>query len=239
MPKHPTEPRGEAARAAPEGRDRPDRGEAASRKVDYHHGNLKNALLAAAMESVAKASHESLRLRELAAAAGVSPPAVYKHFRGREDLLEAVSLRGFELLAEATRSAIARRHGRERLIAAGLAYVEFGLANRSLFKLMFSAAGKAGRERAKRNARRDPSASALELLRAEIRSFTKREDVELDSLQAWALVHGLVEMIGTEIIVPPVSPEAVVRCFVSRLDAGLAEGSGTRNDAGRRGRPKP
>jgi AcrR family transcriptional regulator len=61
----------------------------------YHHGNLKEALLRAALELIAKKGPAGFTFAEAARWAGVSPAAPYRHFRDRDELLASVALRGF------------------------------------------------------------------------------------------------------------------------------------------------
>src|SRR6202453_4382646 len=62
----------------------------------YHHGNLREALIRAALELIAKKGAAGFTFAEAARFAGVSPAAPYRHFRDREELLANVALRGFE-----------------------------------------------------------------------------------------------------------------------------------------------
>ena len=62
----------------------------------YHHGNLKEALLRAALELIAKKGPAGFTFAEAARWAGVSPAAPYRHFRDRDELLSNVALRGFQ-----------------------------------------------------------------------------------------------------------------------------------------------
>jgi hypothetical protein len=65
----------------------------------YHHGNLKEALLRAALELIAQKGPAGFTFAEAARWAGVSPAAPYRHFRDRDELLANVALRGFERFA--------------------------------------------------------------------------------------------------------------------------------------------
>jgi AcrR family transcriptional regulator len=65
----------------------------------YHHGNLKEALLRAALELIAEKGPAGFTFAEAARSAGVSPAAPYRHFRDRDELLANVALRGFERFA--------------------------------------------------------------------------------------------------------------------------------------------
>jgi AcrR family transcriptional regulator len=74
----------------------------------YHHGNLRQALLDAALALIEAGLEQGVSLRTVAAWAGVSNGAPYRHFKDREDLMAAVATIGFERLLQALR----RVHGR-------------------------------------------------------------------------------------------------------------------------------
>lgn len=67
-------------------------------KMKYHHGDLKRALLDAAMTLIDIRGHDALTMREAARRAGVSEAAPYRHFANLDELLGAVALEGFEML---------------------------------------------------------------------------------------------------------------------------------------------
>ena len=71
----------------------------------YHHGNLREALVAAAVDLISQHGPEGFTVAEAARLAGVSPGAPYRHFRDAEALLAEVALRGFERFAEALSAA--------------------------------------------------------------------------------------------------------------------------------------
>src|ERR1700723_1653579 len=62
----------------------------------YHHGNLREALIRAALELIAAKGTAGFTFAEAARFAGVSPAAPYRHFRDRDELMASVALRGFE-----------------------------------------------------------------------------------------------------------------------------------------------
>src|SRR6476646_5766434 len=62
----------------------------------YHHGNLKEALLPAALDLIAEKGPAGFTFADAARLAGVSPAAPYRHFRDREELLSSIAQRGFE-----------------------------------------------------------------------------------------------------------------------------------------------
>lgn len=107
----------------------------------YHHGDLPAALLAQAEDTLREKGADSLSLRELAREIGVSPAARSRHFKTKQDLLDALALTGFERLAEAISTS---QEGVgptfvERLDAVAHAYVGFATDNAALLDLMFSA----------------------------------------------------------------------------------------------------
>ena len=63
-------------------------------KRGYHHGNLRQALIDAALPLIEEKSPQGFTLSEAAKAAGVTPAAVYRHFQGREDLMPRPPVRG-------------------------------------------------------------------------------------------------------------------------------------------------
>ncbi|WP_309114030.1 TetR-like C-terminal domain-containing protein [Saccharothrix sp.] len=103
----------------------------------YHHGALRAGLVTAARALVDAEGAEGLTLRKAAAAAGVSHAAAYRHFADKASLVAAVMAQGFDELA-----ALAEPPGTplERLHGIGRAYLEFALANPSLYRLMFGSA---------------------------------------------------------------------------------------------------
>src|SRR5258708_8973584 len=76
----------------------------------YHHGNLKVALLQAALGLIAEKGAAGFTFADAARMAGVSPAAPYRHFRDRDELISSIAQRGFEQFeASLTESWAARR----------------------------------------------------------------------------------------------------------------------------------
>jgi len=100
----------------------------------YRHGNLKNALRVAARAILDEAGQDNVGLREAARRVGVSPTAAYRHFNNKEALVASVAAEGFRELAAAMEAATEESNP---LHGVGLAYVDFALQKRGLFRLMF------------------------------------------------------------------------------------------------------
>jgi AcrR family transcriptional regulator len=107
-------------------------------KSTYHHGDLANALVAAALKLVEQGGAEAVSLRDLAQSLGVSRAAPYRHFEDRDALLAAVAARGFEDLNVAYEAALAAPgDGRAKLYAASRAFFGFATRRPGLYRLMF------------------------------------------------------------------------------------------------------
>jgi AcrR family transcriptional regulator len=107
-------------------------------KRAYHHGNLRQALVAAALKEVARSGPEAFSLREVARRAGVSPTAVYRHFADKDALLAAVAAECAERIGAVMQAALAEAPDDplERFRASGIAYVQFAVAHPEHFRAM-------------------------------------------------------------------------------------------------------
>lgn len=105
----------------------------------YHHGDLRRALLDAAVRVIEKEGVAALTLQTLARRAGVSSGAPYHHFQNREELLAAIAQDGLQLLVEEMKrsSAESGPGAASHLAALGRGYVRFALAHRGHFRVMF------------------------------------------------------------------------------------------------------
>ena len=105
----------------------------------YHHGNLREALITAALDLISKKGPAGFTFADAARAAGVSPAAPYRHFRDRDALMADIAKRGFDAFTEALARAWdggkpAPRAAFERV---GRAYLEFAAKEPALFSAMF------------------------------------------------------------------------------------------------------
>ena len=110
----------------------------------YHHGDLRSALVCAAVARVEEVGAEHVSLRAVAAEVGVSPSAAYHHFADKDALLGEVAATGLHMLVESVGTEVAaiagdsREAARLRFRAAGQAYVSFALSHPQLFRVAFS-----------------------------------------------------------------------------------------------------
>jgi AcrR family transcriptional regulator len=150
------------------------------RRTAYHHGSLRPTLLRAAGELLENRGAAHVALRSLARSAGVSHSAPNRHFADREALLAALAAEGFAMLGERLRGKPAREMGE--------AYVRFALEQPQRFRLMFGGALRL----AKYPQLRDAAAHAHQALVEALRELSRPE---LAAAAAWALVHGLAQLL--------------------------------------------
>jgi AcrR family transcriptional regulator len=157
-----------------------------SPKATYHHGDLRAALVRAAIELLEDSAETELSLRAVARRAGVSPAAPYRHYADREALVSAVAAVGYRELAERLAAAHPSPSTPEQLASVAIAYVQFALERAGLFRIMFG-------EPCNRDD--DERVAAASAVSAYVRSIAQRTfpqaDAEALATAIWALVHGL------------------------------------------------
>ncbi|QDL92855.1 TetR/AcrR family transcriptional regulator [Paroceanicella profunda] len=164
----------------------------------YHHGNLREALVDAAIALIEERGPQGFTIAEAARAAGVSPAAPYRHFKGREELIAEVARRGFLIFAEQLEAARARAPGSplRAFEAVGRAYLDFARTHPGHYIAMFesglSIAGSADLN--------DAAGRAIGVLNRSAEQLfahlppEKRPPTSMVSHHIWALSHGVVEL---------------------------------------------
>jgi AcrR family transcriptional regulator len=163
---------------------------------EYHHGDLRQALIDYALSRVRADGAEAFSMREAARAAGVSSGAAYRHFSEKDGLLVAVAQEGFQILAKKAAEASAGTSGAERLRALGNAYITFASDDPNLFRLMFSQMCMGAAKAAGPQELTVPS--ALSQLREALAEVTGTDSAEVDEsllAVAWSTAHGAASLI--------------------------------------------
>ena len=155
-------------------------------KATYHHGDLRAALVQAAMELLQEGGETDLSLRAVARRAGVSPAAPYRHYADREALVSTVSAVGYRELAERLAAAHPSPSTPEQLARVAIAYVQFALQRPALFRIMFTE--PCDRDNSERAA---ATAAVSQYVRAIVARTFPQADAEALATAIWALVHGL------------------------------------------------
>ncbi|RVU16682.1 TetR/AcrR family transcriptional regulator [Methylobacterium oryzihabitans] len=169
---------------------RPWRGEASDRR-GYHHGNLKEALIEAARRFIAERGLGGFTLVDAARLVGVSPAALYRHFRGREALLEEVAERGFaDLAARLGRALRGPGTPLERFTRMGEAYLTFAEEEPGYYAAIFEARPAA----AGPPPDRDAFGLLVEALRTTFPEGFGTVDPRFVALEVWSLSHGIATL---------------------------------------------
>jgi AcrR family transcriptional regulator len=198
----------------------------------YHHGDLRRAIVTAALEILRETQSLEFSLRELARRAGVSHNAPYKHFADKRELLAAVSAAGFELLTRRMAREIAGfRSPREQLFAMLRAYIGHGVENPALYSLMFG--GYLGGPDRRRPAIELAEAEKTKALLAGVivagglgRTIPdgprNERKVAGAILACWSLVHGLTLLLADGLVGPKKKSGALGDKLVQGMLDGLA-----------------
>lgn len=169
-------------------------------KRGYHHGNLRQALVDAALALIEEKGPTGFTLSEAAKQAGVTPAAVYRHFAGREDLIAEAARQGYEIFADLMEYAYNK--GQPSALASfeatGRAYLAFARKYPGHYISMFESgvsvnhspdlALVAGRAM---GVLEKAAGKLIENIPAD-----KRPPSRMISAHIWAMSHGVVELFG-------------------------------------------
>ena len=166
----------------------------------YHHGNLRETLVRAALELIAEKGPAGFTFADAARWAGVSPAAPYRHFRDRDELLADVARRGFDQFAAAL--AKAWDEGRPDVMGAfdrlGKAYLDFAKRAPAYYSAMFEAGVPLDTD----PQLRDASERAFAVLRAAservvaLMPAPARPPALMVALHVWSMTHGIASLFG-------------------------------------------
>lgn len=164
----------------------------------YHHGNLRETLIAAALAMIAERGMAGLGVAELARIVGVSQAAPYRHFRDRNALVAEIARRGFEQLTAELEAA--RRSGGARSAAAleRCAQAHLGFAGRepAVYAAMFEAGFPAKHHPELLRARDDAFAAVRDAAQAACDQSRdpRKPPALMVALHVWSLTHGIADL---------------------------------------------
>jgi AcrR family transcriptional regulator len=164
-------------------------------KHSYHHGDLRAALLRAALLLIEEHGVKGLALSDAARLAGVSVAAPYRHFKDKEALLAEIAAEGFVMFRDALARAY-KTHPKDkvrRLVEMGMAYVDFALEHRSHFKVMWDGSISKAKYPQVRPAA-DASYLLLEQAAKDLLPGAAVDRQQALVAAAWSVVHGYASL---------------------------------------------
>jgi AcrR family transcriptional regulator len=213
----------------------------------YHHGNLKEALLQAALDLIGQKGPAGFTFADAARMAGVSPAAPYRHFRDRDELIASIAQRGFEQFESALTQAW--DDGRPETVSAfervGRAYLKFARDEPAFYSAMFESGLPvdsnptlmAASERAFAIIR-----AAAERLAALAPAGTPRPPAMMMALHIWSMSHGVASLFGRGDAARrklPMSPDDLLEAAVLIYLRGLGFATDRKTDERKAAEPPP
>ncbi|MBF9029725.1 TetR family transcriptional regulator [Rhodobacterales bacterium HKCCE3408] len=196
-------------------------------KRGYHHGNLRQALVDAALDLIEEKGPTGFTLSEAAKNAGVTPAAVYRHFEGREDLIVEAARQGHEIFAELMEYAYngGKPSALEAFEATGRAYLAFARKHPGHYMAMFES-GISANKNPELTAAAQRSSAILERAAEALSEHIppdKRPPSSMFSAHIWAMSHGVVELFarGTPGSRSPFPPEDLLEAGIGIYLRGL------------------
>lgn len=189
----------------------------------YHHGDLRDALVQAALDEVERGGPEAISISALAKRLGVSQPAPYKHFADRESLLTAVTAEAFRQFSATLRASISGPSKRSKLSRFAQVTLDFGLRRNGIYRLMFASRHMACAPKGSelQSATLEAFEVLLEALEAPAIGFLR----ERTALKVWASLHGVVMLSEQGLLtgkVAHVSREELVEDIVEQTKLALS-----------------
>lgn len=189
-------------------------------KDNYHHGDLRNALINAGIKLINEEGEANLSLRKVASLCEVSHSAPYAHFKDKEELIEAIKSSVTNKFMEELNKAInSSNSAEEAILNMGKSYVLFFINNPDYFKFLFSNQNIIAHLKVDKEYKNDYPPFILlkeEYLKYLEEKNLKRSDdeKEIDIIRIWSTVHGLASIA----CMPNVE---VSFSFEEKLDSGI------------------
>jgi AcrR family transcriptional regulator len=189
----------------------------------YHHGDLRQALVQAALREAEQGGPEAISIKALAKDLGVSQPAPYRHFADREALLQAVTAEAFRQFNTILAEAIAKPSKRSKLSRFAQAALDFGLRRNGIYRLMFASRTMACApdDSELHLAARETFELLIEALEAPRVGLLR----ERHALQIWAALHGVVMLAEQGLLTGEnanVTREELIEDFVAQTKLALS-----------------
>lgn len=189
----------------------------------YHHGDLRDALVQAALQEAEQGGPEAISIKALAKQLGVSQPAPYRHFADRDALLEAVTTEAFRQFNAVLRASISKPSQQSKLSRLAQAALAFGLRRNGIYRLMFASRTMAcaAKDSELHNTAAETFGLVLEALEAPAVGLLR----ERQALKIWASLHGVVMLAEQGMLtgeVAHISREELVEEIVEQTKLALS-----------------
>lgn len=185
---------------------------------NYHHGDLRTALVRGARAILEREGLASLSLRACAREVGVSHAAPLHHFHNLAELLAAVAASGFvdfvSALDEGSRD---RLDPYDRLFEMGISYVRFAEQNPALYRVMFGS----DTPHIQSGALGDAMRAAWEQLYLSVCNAAGKDNAPANATLVWAIVHGHAMLLAARCMPPMIDPEAALRLSLNTAADGM------------------
>ena len=189
----------------------------------YHHGDLRDALVQAALGEVELGGPEAISISALAKKLGVSQPAPYKHFADREALLVAVAAEAFRQFSAMLREQIRKPSKRSKLSRFARTTLDFGLHRNGIYRLMFASRVMASAP--KGSELHAAGMETFDLLVESLEAPAVGSLRERSALKVWVALHGVVMLAEQGLLtgqLANVSREELVEDIVKQTKLALA-----------------
>jgi AcrR family transcriptional regulator len=196
------------------------------RKARYHHGELREALIRATRQLVEERGAENFTLADACRLAGVTTAAPYRHFKGKQEILEEIASRGFDDMRKQAMAMVAQKgEGTlQGIIAMGQAYVAFAVQETAVFRLMF------GQEPSLKKAMHVVGsghacfANVIDQVALYCKRNKVRGDAQEIALKLWTFVHGAASLLIDQDY-DAVAPNIDVNRLIASATPGLLTAS--------------
>ena len=189
---------------------------------NYHHGDVKNAIISAGIDIITEQGVQNLSIRNAAKRIGVSHTAPYRHFKNKEELLVAIAIKGFDILDQHIEKTLSNDGSSDSsaLEDMGRAYIQFAVSNSNYYRIMF---GDHIRNKT----------DFPEFFSAYDRSFRKliqviedsgskhgsdKTDLEVTAVAVWSLLHGYCLLIMDNEKDKDVGSEGQIQLLLKKLN---------------------
>ena len=165
-------------------------------KKRFHHGDLREALIAASRELLIEHGPDGFTLADACRRAGVTTAAPYKHFRDKQEILEEIVLRGFAQLTAANAKAVAEVGPGTiaGITAMGISYLNFAVAQPAVFRLMFGHKSELRKVQEVDESGKQCLKHVIDEVAAYSRKHGHTADAQQVAIRLWTFVHGAASL---------------------------------------------